>query len=59
MPDIAPKTETRRLPVTLTEEDNAVLISLKQHLERKSNSNLSIADVVRFAIKSAAKSEGV
>lgn len=48
-----------RLPVCLTTEDNRIFTDVKHALEQRTKTRLSAAEVVRIAIRTQAKAEGV
>lgn len=48
-----------RIPVTLTEDENQLVIKLRAVLEAKFNKRISIAELVRMSIRSQAEIEGI
>lgn len=49
----------KRLPVTLDADDNRLLSDLRHKIERERGELLSLADIVRLAIRQLAASEGI
>jgi hypothetical protein len=54
-----PTLGSRRLPVILSPEENQLFFKLKITLETEFNKQLSIADVVRLALRKLAEAKGL
>lgn len=50
---------TTRIPVTLKDADTELMIKLEAALQARLNRRLSIADIVRIALRTQAKAEGI
>lgn len=53
------KPDNPRLSINLTAEDNSILTELRYVLEKRMECRLSLAEIVRMAIRTQAKSEGI
>ncbi len=52
-------TTVARIPVTLNREDNALMIKLRASLESRLNKRMTVADIVRIALRNQAVVEGI
>lgn len=60
MSDKLPPTHIRkRLPVSVSDDDYKLYLALKHHLEQKAGEGMSLADLVRLAMRTLAEQEGV
>lgn len=50
---------TTRLPISLTADDNRILLELCHKIEKRENTRLSMAELIRRAIRTQAKLEGI
>jgi hypothetical protein len=48
-----------RIPVSLNEEDNQLLLHLRASMEERLSKRLSVAEIVRIALRSQAKVEKI
>lgn len=48
-----------RIPVSLNEEDNNLFIRLRAAMEKRVNERLSVAEIIRIALRTQAKAEGI
>ena len=48
-----------RIPVSLSAEDNRLLIQLRSAMEKRLLKRLSIAEIVRISLRSQAEKEGL
>lgn len=48
-----------RLAVSMSDEDNDLLIKIRAALERRTKRRLSLSEVVRTALRTQAKAEGI
>ena len=53
------KGQSSRLPVSLTAEDNALVIALQAILQARQQKRLSISSIVRLALRNLAEKEGL
>lgn len=58
MPD-NPLPTISRIPVSLNEEDNQLFLQLRAAMEERLNKRLSVAEIVRIALRSQAKIEKI
>lgn len=50
---------TTRIPVTLKEDDEALMLQLRSKLEGRLRKRLTVAEIVRISLRTQAREEGI